>query len=231
MKKEFTEIIHTYLKKNDLQSVFKFIDKNIKSKSGKYNEFVNTNARYNDNKTSFLGNIIKYEDYLQENSKIRISILSLINSIEKKDLKKNISNLNTVLKQPSILVLSATEDNEEYMKEFFSLLDYKNVTVENINIQRTYENIDIIIFDNRDLKDCFKKENLEDIEERESKLIQSRIQRMEDIIKKGNEFFIHFGGRLYWINSQRDRFHSANYKFSLHARLSEMIDFINRYKT
>ncbi len=204
-----------------LEKAFEYLDACLKTEGEVYDDFVLLKNRFNKNKKEFLGEIIDYNIYTNQDNKITVSLLHFLNTLNDNDLKEEASHIEhkNEITNP-ILVICENETAQKQMQGFFEVLHFTKVDVKVLQAFQAAANYDLIIFDNRGL-----------IGEKDETKIDKRIQLMEAYSSKSDLFFIHLGGYLPWLNDKRERFHAANSKFALFARVQEMIAFINRYKT
>lgn len=53
---------------------------------------------------------------------------------------------------------------------------------------------------------------------------------MQSVVDRSKVFLIHYGNYLNWVNEHRDRVNAANSKFTLYARIYEVLSFIQTYR-
>ena len=229
-RKTLIKTIKDHLKKDDLQAGFNLLDDNLQGNGDKHTQFLMLNHRYNRNKTVFFNDTLAYDKYCQEDNKIVQALMHLVGSITESDLKTEVTFQHKAITNP-ILVICSSETSQNYMQEFFNLLNFKKAKVIVSSRLEDVTDFDLVIFDNRALKDCPASGVLESLSQPEKERIQARVNLMSSYLSDTDKFLVHFGERLYWINDNRERVYAANSKFALHARVGEMLDFINSYRT
>lgn len=204
-----------------LELLMKWLDET----SELYDAIITIKSRSNRIEKGLMLGSISYEKAEPTLSEISFRLLQFVKQLHKSDLKTGIKSGTSHAKiEDKIIFISNTTD-EEIIKgynRFFSRLKFNNVEVVFLDEYRQFEGVEVIIFDNTDLAYCPKPEMA-------NEAIRNRVSLMEEFMKKNEElFFIHYGEVLYWLNDKeiRKRFHPANSRFSLYARVKEMLDFL-----
>jgi hypothetical protein len=229
-KTGFIKKIKSQIIKADLQVMFDLLHNNVCPKSDRYNEFLLLNHRYNKNKVGLINDSLPYEVYSREDNKITEALLHWVDQISESDLNSNIIDRVKEILNP-VLVVCSSDESRQYMQKIFSLLNFKNAKVIVGEKLEDITEFDLVIFDNRKLKDCPSEALLSKLSDGEKHKIEATLSLMETYISKTDKFLIHFGERLFWINKNRERVYAANSKFALYARIKEMLDFIASYRT
>jgi hypothetical protein len=123
-----------------------------------------------------------------------------------------------------ILAISRTPDDSTYMQDFFASIE--NLPTPDFVVGKTVpaDKYDFIVFDAHSLPpapniDAFTKLPDE---------IQAYYFLLESYLRDTTKYVVFFG--KYYHNLNQERCPSANSKFTLFARISELIDFINHYR-
>jgi hypothetical protein len=125
-----------------------------------------------------------------------------------------------------ILVVSCTLDDSSYMQDFFSRIEdlpAPDFVVKNKPVPA--DKYDFIVFDAHNLPPAPNIESFAKLPDD----VQSHYFLLESYLRDTTKFIVFFG--KYYHNLNQERCPSANSKFTLFARIRELIDFINHYKT
>ncbi len=215
---------------NKIKSCFYLLKARLKRVSERYDTFIKIKRRFNALLDQKIHDTIDFHSRNIETNKIGESLLYLIETLEEIDLATEQQSTHTEIANP-IAVFTA-QDTIEEVTEFFNLLNFKKVSVfrtEDFSDTK-YDEFDLIVFDNKDLPPCFSKKSLAELDLETKEQILNRVKKMNDVINDSAKVIIHYGEQLYWINAHRDRVQAANSKFSLYARIKEVIEFINTYR-
>lgn len=154
---------------------------------------------------SFMG-FITHTERSAKLAQIADNILRFMRGLDSNDIGEQKEKKK---KEPYLLIICPNETQKEEMVDFFSIHKFPKFDVVVSQIYLENDPYDLIIFDNRDL----------------SKEIHDPL--MQEFIDHTKKFMIHFGGYSDLVSQQRARMHSANSIFALHARVKEMLAFIN----
>lgn len=232
------------------------IKSKIASKSLRKNELYTLIGRFNDANRSYELGTVKYEDFTLEISKIRYSVLELIDRIDEEDILNKAEEMTKV--RESLNETDVRRIIESYLAQLnkpkeqrndnsiienrililsndegiFSLKSYFN--------SRRFANVDFINWDD------FRLEILNEVEivilnnmdlpsmfrpvESPDESIRKRIKVIRQAVDASSCYFIHYGNMLYLINEYRERINAANSIFTLFTRVKEIADFANTYK-
>jgi hypothetical protein len=238
--KDLKQNIKVLLEEGKIKKGFKLIKKVLNRESNNYSKFNSLRAQFNLIQDKNMSNSINLDTYDAELEKIGKLLWTFTESLNEADLETVHEFVHHEISN-KILVLT-TKTQIKSVKFFFKQLSFVNVHIKPMGAFSSImlDKYDLIIFDNKDLKPCYKKSDLTDkvaSDERkyimpteERYAIKDRIDKMEKVIKETTRFIIHYGEHLFWINSNRERIQAANSKFSLYARTREVIEFINTYR-
>lgn len=123
-----------------------------------------------------------------------------------------------------ILVISRTEEDLTYMEDFFQHLDIMKTPVFEVNRFVPADKYDFIIFDAHSLPSASSMEAFVKLPDD----IQAHYFLLDRYLRDTTKYVVFFG--KYYHNLNQERCPSANSKFTLFARIRELIDFINHYK-
>ncbi|MCU0445275.1 MAG: hypothetical protein MUE85_10190 [Microscillaceae bacterium] len=227
--------LKTIIANDKIEQYFEFCH-NILGKSTQiYNSLIALQGQFYDLKNQKKDQIITNEEANIRKNRLRLSLLSLIGEISISDLENSDISLQdiedlkrqTISHNPTILVICPSEDEIEEVKYLFDCLKFDKTEVRYLNKFVPVQQYDLIIFDNRDLPYCPQETNLDKLSEK--MLVEQRVNLMNKYIDKGFRPIVHWGEILYWVNYHREKVHAANSKFSLFARIKEVLDFMAVY--
>ncbi|HRF41552.1 MAG TPA: hypothetical protein PK198_22315 [Saprospiraceae bacterium] len=122
-----------------------------------------------------------------------------------------------------ILVISPTDTDSWEMRIFISRMPFENVFERDYVVRQMVptDEYDFAIFDARKLPKIFENTvlNTED---------ESYLKLFRQYLKMPLRYIVFFGEFLHDLD--RERCPSANSKFTLYARIRELIEFINAYR-
>lgn len=226
---ELKEKLQDQLSGNELRKVLDTLKEILKSGTDTHNNFILLRRRFNDMMDKRQTNTISFDNEQIESNKIAIALLDCIQLLEQKDLKSTSVSGHKDINAP-LLVLT----DKEYLQsitDLFKSLRLTNTSVLSFNEDNIqYEGYDLIIFNNTDLPFCPSADALNKMELTLKQKIDNRTALMKHVLDNTPRFLIHFGDLLFWLNNHRDRIHAANSKFSLYARIKEMLDYIDTYR-
>jgi hypothetical protein len=122
-----------------------------------------------------------------------------------------------------ILVVSPNETDQAYMQDFFDRIDGIIPPTFVVSKFVSADKYDFIVFDCRTMP-IYKVEEFVNLPEE----IQSHFFLLDRYIRDTTKNIVFFG--RYYHNLNFERCPSANSKFTLFARIRELIDFINHYR-
>ncbi len=122
-----------------------------------------------------------------------------------------------------ILLISPTEKAKDEMKRFISRMPFDNVYERDFVVAQVIptDEYDFAIFDARSLPPVRKETVLSPEEE-------AYLEVFRQYLTKPIRYVLYYGEHLYDLD--RERCPSANSKFTLFARIRELIEFINAYR-
>ena len=123
-----------------------------------------------------------------------------------------------------ILVVSKNEDDSLYLEDFFKHFPSMQTPVFKIGKFVSADRFDFIIFDARTLPPVYKVEELAKLPQD----VQNHYFLLDTFLRDTTKFVVFFG--KFYYNLNQERCPSANSKFTLFARIRELIDFINYYQ-
>lgn len=128
------------------------------------------------------------------------------------------------LHKPRILVISPSIDSKRYMTDFFERMPYPEPVFE-VNKLVPADRFDFIIFDAHTMPEVRDNESFIKLPDQ----VQDYFFLLEKLIRDTNKYILYFG--KYYHNLNPERCPSANTKFTLFARMRELMDFMNYYRT
>ena len=129
------------------------------------------------------------------------------------------------LETARILVVSQNEDDSLYLEDFFR--HFPNMPKPEFRIGKfvSADRFDFIIFDARTLPPAPNIEVFAKLPDD----IQAYYFLLDRYLRDTTKYIVFFG--KYYHNLNQERCPSANSKFTLFARIRELIDFMNHYKS
>lgn len=122
-----------------------------------------------------------------------------------------------------ILIISRTPEDRAYMEDFFERIDSLAKPDFQVNKFVPADKYDFIVFDAHSLPPAHNLEVFTKLPED----IQAHYFLLERYLRDTTKYVLFFG--KYYHNLNQERCPSANSKFTLFARIRELIDFINHY--
>lgn len=122
-----------------------------------------------------------------------------------------------------ILVVTKNETDKQYMVDFFQRTPFAT-PVFVVNEWKPTDDFDFVVFDAHSLTAVRSVNDFNNLKEAD----QDHIQLLERYMRDSADYIVYFGE--YYHNLNRERCPSANSKFTLFARMREMIEFLNEYK-
>jgi len=127
-----------------------------------------------------------------------------------------------------ILVISPNESDRQHMKEFFLrtpfLLTERDFTIASEPMRGT-DDYHFAIFDAHSLPPMFIKEDEKELSDEQLKYLGL----LNDYLLTPIRYVVWYGEQYHYLNRLRERCPAANSKFSLFARIREMMDFLSNY--
>ena len=123
-----------------------------------------------------------------------------------------------------ILVVSPSPGDSAYIEYFFDLTPFTKPDFSIAKFQPSYK-YNFIVFDARSLPAAPNIETFAKLPE----AVQGHYFLLDRYLQDTNKYILYFG--KYYYNLNQERCPSANSKFTLYARVQELIDFINNYKS
>ena len=124
-----------------------------------------------------------------------------------------------------ILVISASPDDSAYMQDFFSHIEDLPTPDFVVGKIVPADKYDFIVFDAHSLPPVFNIEAFTKLPED----TQAYYFLLDRYLRDTTKYILFFGKHYHNLNHERCP--SANSKFTLFARIRELIDFINHYKS
>ncbi len=121
-----------------------------------------------------------------------------------------------------ILTISRTPDDSAYMQDFFERTQFAKPDFE-VGKFVPADKYDFIVFDARNLPPASNLEAFTKLPDD----IQAHYFLLDRYLSDTNKYVVFFG--KYYYNLNQERCPSANSKFTLYARIRELIDFLNHY--
>jgi len=207
------EQVRTALKDSDLNKTFALLNKYIDKESDVCNELTLLEAKKARTRKSGRMGTVDYQNIELATNQLIKSTSEFVNDLKPHHLSENPqSNENGITAK--ILAYAPGEDREKDLQDYFKELNFTNVDVVQYEKEMPLNDYVLIVFDNRDLP--FKPDEEE---------LKTRTDFMERCLRE-NQYAVHFGNFLPWINHNRDYVHAANSRFALFARIKEMLEYI-----
>ena len=129
------------------------------------------------------------------------------------------------IENAKILVVSRNPDDSAYLEDFFGHLPEIQKPDFALNKLVPADKYHFIIFDARTLPPVYKSEDFAILPED----IQNYYFLLDSYLQNTSKYIIFFG--KFYHNLNQERCPSANSKFTLFARMRELVDFLGRYKS
>lgn len=123
-----------------------------------------------------------------------------------------------------ILVVSASAEDSTYMEDFFDRTPFAKPDFEVAKFVPA-DKYDFVVFDARSLPPAPNVDAFTKLPE----TAQAHYFLLDRYLRDTTKYVLFFG--KYYHNLNQERCPSANSKFTLFARIRELIDFINHYKS
>jgi hypothetical protein len=123
-----------------------------------------------------------------------------------------------------ILVVSPNETASDYMKDFFERIEGMRTPDFVIGKFVPADKYDFIVYDCR-MAPTYKIEDYIKLPDE----VQAHFSLLDRYIQDTNKYIVFFG--RYYHNLNYERCPSANSKFTLYARMKELMDFLNNYRS
>lgn len=174
-----------------------------------YDRVIKLASRYKRLRSDADSGILAQPDILQEQNRITEALMALINEIT--DEEADAYEMSQAIFR-RILVLCKSLEREAYMRRLLPEHTYKGVTYDLSGQPLPLEQInqfDLVIYDNESYEG----------EEAPHELLKHYITATKP-------YLLYFGKPLRWLNDHQEKVYFANSKFSIHARMDEMIRFL-----
>lgn len=211
------QTLYTLVEQNKFKRIFEALQQ---VEGIETHDLVMQKSQYNRLEDQEMMGVISREHYTVELNKIRRNLLSFI-----ENYLPNTNLMPTNLIMNPILVISQNEEKIAETAQFFNRLNFGQVEVLHTDTVPNTEKYDLIIFDNRHLPFMQKVEQMPDNE-----IVRKRIDLMKRYIEQSHNFLLHWGETLFLVNDYRDRIGAANSKFTIYARIRELLDFMRAYR-
>ena len=124
-----------------------------------------------------------------------------------------------------ILVISRNDEDSAYLQDFFSHIE--TLPTPDFVVGKTVpaDKYDFIVFDARSLPSAPNVETFTKLPDD----IQAHYFLLDRYLRDSIKYIVFFG--KYYYNLNQERCPSANSKFTLYARINELINFLNHYRT
>lgn len=124
-----------------------------------------------------------------------------------------------------ILVIAQNAHDQEYLEDFFENIEgLPRPDFVSGSVRRVVDKYDFIVFSGHLLGELRNDEAVTKLPEG----AQFHLSLLDYCLLNTNKYILYFGKFYYKLNQERCP--SANSKFTLFARIRELIDFINHYK-
>lgn len=228
-KQQLTHLIS----KNRLKDALQFLlDAAQTMEASEYHEVILLSRQYNEVSENSRMDIESPTETKRAFNKIARSLLQLVAELPETALQTEVPSQPKGYANP-ILVLTFSEQARQEMEVFFQPLDFQEIRIELASsYQASWDGTaDLTIWDNRDLKSCYSRDNLSKLTEQEQVDISSRLPILEACLQhRPSPHFIHFGEVFFLVNEHRSSINAANSFYSLFARIKETLDYINTYR-
>jgi hypothetical protein len=187
-------------------------------------------AQYNDLKNEVLQGLSGDQDATARKNRLRKHLLDFIQSIESTDLKAQPHTDFDAILQSAILVVCPSPAQQSQARALFGRLPFQNIDIQILSHYTEAGHYKLLVFDNTDLPFCNSITMLANMSEKA--LIEQRVALMGEFLAQSKRPLVHWGDILYWLQDKkiREYVQAANSKFTLYARMREVLDFMNDYQ-
>ncbi len=212
------------LESKTLKHIFARLKEAMKAESEYYDQYILMRGRFNEANESMNTGVLSFPDYQVQVSQIKSAVLSFARKLEAKDLKGEAKEVKLDMIPDPVLVVCSSEESQKEMRTFFELLDFADVKLVQGEAGLGEKAYDLVVFDNRDLPTG------RDLSAGDQARLQTRTALMQKYLDVGKEYLVHFGEFLPFVSQNRGQVQAANSKFTLYARIKELLDFRRRLR-
>ena len=245
----------TSVSKGDIIITLESILNQLTHNSSRINELYALIGRFNTTNRAYELGTVKYEDFSLELTRIRLSILKLIDKIREVDFDKKedvqVIESESLSKEEIInlvesylpkfhqigsrsenigiienqILILSDKEGMYSLKSYFNIRKFKNVQFE------SWDNFKIHMLNEIDIV-VFNNMDIPSMHSRSSTMDEKTIKRIKIIrqaIEASTCYFIHYGNFFELINEYKNRITPANSIFTLFSRVKEIADFSNTY--
>lgn len=189
--------------------VLQKLDKVLNDDSTDYfNQFLMLFADFNRWRTDNLSGAQSYETVNQRFANLHSRLLNFIDMLSEKDVKASFHLKDEIHER--ILVVCKTPERVKYMGGFFPNEYFVNLKYSEPGEKSSAEKFDIVLFDN----------SPHDSDEGKHELLKHYLDDAKPVV-------LYFGAFLPVLNNYPEKAYATNSVFSLHARIGEMVEFLN----
>jgi effector-associated domain 11 (EAD11)-containing protein len=201
----------------DTQEVFRVLDRHIEPKRTIYNDLKLLQSQFSDVHADSGRGTLPYEDTLRFKTRVRQSLMKLIDELRIEDLRKK--------KEYKILVICKDDDDKAYMEQYFAALSLEAKVKKTLDYFPP-DDYSLIVFDAHSIGSVPKEDVLKNLPAEKQKFLELLLLYLRNAPK----WLVYYGEFNYLLNDYRDTTNAANNKFSLYARMKEMNDFLEDYQ-
>lgn len=130
------------------------------------------------------------------------------------------------LSTAKILVVTQNDHDQEYLEDFFERIDdLPKPEFVSGKIKRVIDKFDFVVFSAHLIGELRNEDAVKNLPED----ARFHLSLLDYLLQNTTKYVLYFGKFNYGLNQERCP--SANSKFTLFARIRELIDYINHYKS
>lgn len=201
----------------DTLEVLRILDGHLKSDVSNYAELINLTAQHSEIHRSFNLGILGIDEKMKFLSRIWKALIELVDRIEDEDV--------SISKSFKLLVISKDEPDRQYMQQYFDALP---ITAHVISTTSYFPpcNYSLVCFDAHSIGMVRNQGEYDKLTEEQ----KTHLSLLMEYLEKAPKWLVYYGEQNYLINNFRETTNAANNKFSLYARIKEMMDFMENFK-
>jgi hypothetical protein len=186
------------------------------------NDVITLSSRYNMNKRKTLIGVLDWSEAKLEYTQVTYALAQYINLLSEEEIEQlqkiDGNNTNHCIKD-KILGICIDEPSKSKLNDFFTGLNFINAEAKLFSEYKNPENYKLIVFD------CHTIDDPEQPEEGQETALMSIFPKLI----KEKYFTVFFGNHYENIKKVREWVQPANSRFSLYARIQEVLNYINTF--
>lgn len=219
-------MINQLLNKNHYLLTIKLLDQLLESSAAR-KQLDELKLLYNNLQQRHLLGEVEWDEYETDIAEIREALSRLGQQVDGVGKEQFIKEVAITTR---ILVLTPYKKRFPELDDLFKKFAFTEATIAHWEDRPGFHAYPILVFDNQDLLDESYANEQAVLKHEQLKLRKQRETLMENCIRSSTSLCLHYGNQLNWVSQNRQRVHAANSKFSLFAKLKELVEFLERVK-